>query len=327
MLSPYQPNGTAVYLLDGYQHSNQMFVNLVRDNGFSTRLPDGTVFHVYGDTRSPDRATNFWFMPNTAALTRWRVPNLTLDAAPNGRPIPMLPWTAEESAFVVPSQRYWGIWPTGVTAIRDHSPSTVLISYNRVLVDTTKSPPFTLAGQGLARWVDDGFATTHGITAVRLNDDLFPGVPVQVGAPVYVQGFVYLYGSSPASVQVFSARAPYLSVADTSTWRWWNGRGYGGTIDQRAALTNEFATPYVQWLAGFNRFVMVTGRMTSDIYVRWSVAPQGPWSDPMIVSTPEGRKCYLPSARPDSPPGRLWLLYAENGVSRVRLIEQSVTEV
>lgn len=325
---------SALFLGDGLQHgpAGASDYRLVRDGTAAVSLPDGYTLNLFSDTSPVVGSGARWLKSNTAALSPPGAPQTLQEHLVDGHPQTVLPWTAAEAASVVTGQHYPGVWPTGGTWVPGDvaGGGRVLISYDRVAVDTSVSPAtYTPRGQGIAayRYTDASTALANGIQATRLNDDLFPGDnAVRMGSPVYARGWVYLWGCDRLAIACYGVRARPDQIAVTSHWMWWDGSGYAGSRATRRPIgVGEFSEPRVQWVPAFNAFAMVNGRNGNQAVIRWASAPSGPWTAPQFVRLPGcgpslyEAGCYLPEVRPESTATMMKLTYAVFGVSETHL--------
>jgi len=159
------------------------------------------------------------------------------------------------------------------------------------------------------------------------NEALSKGVSVpDFGVAVLkriVSGHVYAYGSrvrirnKSVRHEVCVARVPYSSIGDLKAWRYWNGRTWGqdstdcatlftGNSNELSVSWNEYLGQYVSFYgyAGENYLVGTRQRgAMSELHMRHSPSPEGPWSDPVKVydlrlSLP-GDYCYAGKEHPE----------------------------
>lgn len=330
----------ATFVGDGYQHgpAGSSTADVVRDSALPASMPDGYTLQVYSDTTSMPGAQPWYFQTNSAALSPAGGAGQTLEAAPDGHPVSLLPWTAAEAAAVRPGISYIGVWPSGAVWVPASvsGGNRVLVTYNRVLVDASATPPtFTVLGQGVAEilYTNAADALAQGIQATRINDDLLPGDnAVTMGSPVFDRGWVYLYGCG-ATITCFGARVRPNQIHDRTAWRWFDGTGWAGARANRQPLAGigEFSAPSVQWIPAYRAYAMSNSRTDDTVAVRWSSTPTGPWTAPQVLSLPgcgtsllEGG-CFGAVVRPESTTTAMVLTYAAYGEYRTRVAAVPVT--
>jgi len=330
----------AAFRGDGYQHGpvGSATRDVVRDNALPVSLPDGYTMQVYSDTTSMPGASAFYFQTNSASLSPPGDPSATLEAAPEGHPVALLPWNADELAVAESGAGYVGVWPTGGAWIPPSvaGGNRVLLTYQRVRVNPWVTPAtFSVIGQGVAEYAYPGAAAAiaNGIGATRLADDLFPNDNALVmGSPVFHKGWVYLYGCTLGTT-CYGARAIPTNVTSAATWQWFDGTNYAGTKAQRRPLAGvgEFSPPNVVWVPALNAYAMTSSRLDNKLAIRWATSAVGPWTAAQVVTIPgctvtsAGGGCFGGVVRPESAANSLVLSYASYGTFRTRLATLGVS--
>lgn len=118
------------------------------------------------------------------------------------------------------------------------------------------------------------------------------------------------------------ARAPAEALADFSSWRFYDGRGWSGAVEEARPLLTGIASEFsVSRLPG-GGWVLVASEegLSPRILVRFAPRPEGPWGEAIAVySCPEAASdarifCYAAKAHPalSSRPGELIVTYVAN---------------
>lgn len=106
----------------------------------------------------------------------------------------------------------------------------------------------------------------------------------QMAAFVKSGGYVYMYGTpngrfGPARV----ARVPQAKMLTQSAWRYWDGKRWGSNEPKAAAVVpanvSELSVQYNDYTHSFQMMYL----QDSDVVLRQSKSPEGPWSTPQAV--------------------------------------------
>jgi len=158
--------------------------------------------------------------------------------------------------------------------------------------------------------------TSWRVQQLKLPFALYtPQREITFGAALHKDGeFVYIYGVDDVrqglfrSKHVVLARAPLTSVADFSSWRFYQGGQW--TTEWRKAdrladgVANEYSVSYLRALKNYV-LVYTEGGMSPRILARTAPQPWGPWSTPTVLyQCPEAgwdKKifCYAAKAHPE----------------------------
>jgi hypothetical protein len=103
---------------------------------------------------------------------------------------------------------------------------------------------------------------------------------------IYIYGYNEKPGKPFPDRQLLIARAPIAKLADFTSWRFFSDGqwkvNFADAVGQVDGLATEFSVSY---LAGLKRYALVyTEKGLSDRIVgRFSMSPEGPWSEPVLV--------------------------------------------
>ena len=256
---------------------------VLRDGGQSVRLGH-RILWLYGDTLYPN--CDPVCATNSAGLGGARGPTEELGA----EFIPLTP--AERAAWHAGDDRI-AVWP--MSGVRTGS-TTVAVFYARYHV----AGPLDYEPLG---W---------GIAAVAVGDRVatrvleMRGVPF--GHPVRVGRWVFAYACERSGWMQFScevARAPLASLAETSSWRYWDGGAWSADAGSAAfVLPGPSGDVSVSWNRSMSRYLATYNLALSNrIEIRTAPSPTGPWSAPTTLfiglDTPAGTFDYAGMEHPD----------------------------
>jgi hypothetical protein len=91
-------------------------------------------------------------------------------------------------------------------------------------------------------------------------------------------GYIYIYGpkNSSGPKELVAARVLPENIADFSTWRYWNGSGWGSDIEESASITNNISQEFSVSPIGDNQFIAVF-QSGSQVAIRLGESPVGPF--------------------------------------------------
>ena len=269
------------------------------DIGASTRLPDGRIVWVFGDTvRSPGVSPRV--VANSMLVTRGLCTS-QVETRDRG---PVIPDRAEGSVH----------WPMSVaTLVRGDQTLLVVVSAR---IRRGAAGAFDFAYLGSSATVFD--ATGAGAPQLRSQLDITPDDPaadqVNWGSAMTVQGsWIFVYGTRLPSTTSFGralyvARAPVAAARDRGTWQFWDGHRWSS--DQAAAAAVLPAPGGVSQTLSVDvvdgRYLIVSkrdGDLGSTVYSWTSDSPTGPWTPRRGVHADfedaHGQLRYAPLAHPD----------------------------
>lgn len=122
----------------------------------------------------------------------------------------------------------------------------------------------------------------------------FGSAVLTVGAHAYVYGYEEKPARPFPARKLLVARVPQDKLGDFDAWRFWsNGAWVARAADATAQISDLAVEFSVSYLPGLERYALVyTENGLSDRIVgRFAPAPDGPWSDPVLLYTcPEMKK-------------------------------------
>jgi hypothetical protein len=293
-----------------------------RDGGISTRLRDGSILWLFGDSAEPRSTPGYrYFVNNTAAWAAAGSPTVTRDAVAAGR----VPYTfvAPAAAFTTPCPMGFTavMWPLSATAVPYGEMVTtrdrVIAFFGNVCLRGTEAKS---RGVAVVEYVYDHQAVHDGarIQGTVLRQNMFP-VGAEYGTASMVDGdFLYAYecgrpsddtvgviwpndpaytGCTAARVELANLDVAGTTVADPTQWRYWNGSGWVNTPQPGALMTipsvpNNPQTPVSSFSIsndphyGYTMTYSPWPGYTDEVYVRTGSSPTGPWSAARLVKLP-----------------------------------------
>jgi hypothetical protein len=243
-----------------------------------------------------------------------------------------------QAVFVPPDGRGW-FWPhAGV-----HLDGTLYLFLMQV--EKTGAPGafgFKLVAQWLGAVENPG----DDPTAWKVSYSKLPfaefaaGRTVSFGAAVLRAGtHVYVYGfeegpSRPRRVKrMVLARVPADKLADFDAWRFYAGGGWMGDTKELTGLASGLAAEYsVSYVPGLKKYAAVYTELglSDRIVARFADAPEGPWSDPVLLyRCPEMKRdrrvfTYAAKAHPHlSGDGELVVSYCANSFDLAPVINDA----
>ena len=299
-----------------------------RDAGVTTRLRDGSVLWLFGDSVDFDaNGAMKYFVSGTGAWAAADSPTVTRDAvAPNGLPYLL---AAPGAGFPAcsPSMPHRAMWPLSAVTVPSGSRDRVIVFLaNMCLAD---GQHFEAKGMSIAEWYYDPAnpPVAQPVQLTVINENV--GLPRAYGTASVMgaDGWLYLYQcdrpANPVNLAGFGpcrvARVLPGDVANTSAYRYWNGGSTWQTNDAgyQVSMPPGSAAGYRYPASAFtvafdsihNAYVMVYSPwpgFIDRVVVRVSSSPQGPWSEPVEVTLPgcnntvagQTKACYAGTAQP-----------------------------
>ena len=299
-----------------------------RDGGISTRLSDGSVLWLFGDSGEPQPGGGYrYFVNNTAAWAPAASPAVTRDAVAPGN----VPFT-----FVTPAAAFTGgcpagfnavMWPLSATSRVVGGTDRVTAFFGNVCLKGTEAKS---RGVAVVQWdyVPGQFA---GVGAVGprlqgqvLQQNLFP-VGAEYGtASAMEDGLLYAYEcgrpsddrtgiiwpDDPAYSGCTVARVDPASVANPASWRYWNGNAnWAHPTDAWSSTSSAAATMDLPSNSGTTDKQLPVSSLsvvedpvfgwsmvyspwpgyTREVFVRSASSPVGPWTARTLIELPG---CY-----------------------------------
>lgn len=253
-----------------------------RDVGGSARIGN-RVLWLFGDTLFTPKSVDGTNLRSSTAA--WADPARPLEVTEptdaNGAPGQFVPFTTEELAFNAgtgtPQDRI-ALW-TG-TPIADGADGIAWFLKTHVRSGFLK---YEHRGVGVIRVaVNQTVGVREPALVFGPTEPLFVN-PARFGSDVYVYGNRGYGGGNPLVV----ARVPLAQVAQRSAYRFWNGTDW--VSDVSSATTLFFGVPgelSVSWNAHLGAYLVVySDVLAGKVMARLASAPQGPWSDPVVLFT------------------------------------------
>lgn len=306
-----------------------------RDAGVSVRLRDGSTLWLFGDSmvRNDDGSLRF-FVNNTAAWAAPGRPALTLDVLAAGGPVQFASPTAAFPPCSRPTDTQ-AMWPTSAVVVPDGPNDRVWVYLANICLGSGQQ--FEPRGVALAQWTYEPGAVGDGtpIVATVVDQQLFSDANQAEASVVGTDGRVYAYdcngpvhGGWPTEYGPCTvARVEAAEVTNADQYRYWNGSSWSanrsgaaslGMPNGRDGVTNlPVGGVKVSYDAATDLYVMGYSPWpgyTTQMALRFATSPQGPFSQPLILSLPgcqdtfggEGRFCYAAGIQPQfSTTGRL----------------------
>lgn len=113
-------------------------------------------------------------------------------------------------------------------------------------------------------------------------------------AVLHVEKFLYIYGYEEKPGKPFStrrlliARAPADKLTDFATWRFYAKGEWKRDVADATPMIDGLGTEFsVSYFPGLKRYVLVTteNALSDKIIGRFATAPEGPWSEPVLLYT------------------------------------------
>jgi hypothetical protein len=320
---------------------------LDRDAGISVELSDGSIMWLFGDTAitEPDGGLRF-FVIGTAAWAPADQPTVTQDHMdPSGSPVAFATPTADFPGCPadIPVS---GMWPASAVTYRVGGLDRIVVWLENIcLGDAARG---TGVGMSVAElWYDPAHPPVgEPVTARILNQRLFPRRGFGLAATLGDDHDAYVYscdapmeGGWPTEYgPCYVAQVGLEEVHDPSAYRVWSHDGSWQPLIvadpaplelPSAELTRRFPAGSVSVVRdpSLGGYVMVYSPWpvrSTELEVRVSASPQGPWSEPSPVAI-EGCQdavggteynCYAATAQPAfSEPGLLGVGYYDRAVA------------
>lgn len=193
------------------------------------------------------------------------------------------------------SGSYAADWVMGGAKIPNSS--NVLLVYGEVCVE---SSPLAFTTERLAVGEYNPFTNTfvtidHPFVASPLNAGL--AVEKMLHAPVFANGYLFLYAGDLANNAIYIARVPANQTAwsDPSKYKWWNGADW--TKNSSAAVTiipGAYPLANAVSVADYStnsshKYVLVeqTGFRSAGFQTYESTSPRGPWLAGLAAQPPD----------------------------------------
>ena len=195
----------------------------------------------------------------------------------------------------------------------------VLIGYAKYDV-TVATSSFVLQDAGLFTYRYRGVGSvTKGYHATRLADGLWSAADGAVGSPLYANGYLYL--ALCRNLECYSARTTPANLTVKSSYRWWNGSGWG-SASTRAPMRYGAGRPagnpsIVRVGSAFMTVSTAAGAMSPTGLLWVSKNPWGPWPTPKAFTMPGcgAAGCYTLNLHPaESSTARVRVGYATAGI-------------
>jgi hypothetical protein len=161
----------------------------------------------------------------------------------------------------------------------------------------------------------------------------FGSAVLTVGADVYVYGYAEAPGKPFPSRRLLVARVAREKLADFGAWRFWAAGEWAADPKAATAQAGDLGTEFsVSYLPDLKRYALVcTENGLSDrVVARFAAAPEGPWSDPVLLYTcPEMKTdkkvfSYAAKAHPHLAAGNeLVVSYVVNAFELGRVIDDA----
>lgn len=294
------------------------------DIGASTRLPDGRIVWVFGDTVRDDAVS-----PRVVANSMLVTSGLCTSQVETRDRGPVIPERAEGSVQ----------WPMSVATLVRGGHTLLVVISARIRRGTSGALDFTYLGSSAT--VFD--ATGAGAPQRRGQLDITPDSPeadqVNWGSAMTVQGpWIYVYGTRLPSATSFGrslyvARAPAADARDRGTWEFWDGSQWSRqqqdaapVLGAEGGVSQTLSVDVVD-----DRYVIVSkrdGDLGSTVYSWTSDSPTGPWTPRRGVRAqfqdPSGQLRYAPLAHPGIrlADGKLLISISRNTTDFARLLSE-----
>ncbi|WP_438007329.1 DUF4185 domain-containing protein [Sorangium sp. So ce321] len=279
-----------------------------RDGGYSARWGDRSVW-VFGDTtlETPGEDRSIWRSSTFCATFDLDASDglspLTepLDAA--GAPGELLPFTEEELAFNLAhfgplaeqectedcGARY-ALWPGPIVA--DDATGRALVLYSKLMA-RPGAFNFELLGSSVAVWerLDAPLARPEVRPGAADPTLLFGAAePALTAAALVHEGMLYAYACACAGLTCpcLVARAPAAEATERGAWRFYSDGDWVDGHDEAEPVMAGAPMMSVHWNERAGRYIALYSEpVSSHISLRTAPAPEGPWSDSVVVFTAE----------------------------------------
>ena len=269
------------------------------DIGASTRLPDGRIVWVFGDTVRSDAVS-----PRVVANSMLVTSGLCTSQVETVDRGPVIP---DRAPGVVH-------WPMSVATLQRSGQTLLVVISARIRRGTSGAFDFTYLGSTATVFDATGAGAPTLESQLDITADSPAADQVNWGSAMTVEGsWIYVYGTRLPGATSFGrslyvARAPVADARDRATWDFWDGVRW--SQEQGAASPVLPAAGGVSQTLSVDvvddRFVMVSkrdGDLGSTVYSWTSTSPTGPWTPRRGVRAkfqdPSGQLRYAPLAHPD----------------------------
>ena len=320
------------------------FARVDRDAGVSVPLRDGSTLWLFGDSmeRNADGSLRY-FVNNTAAWAASGRPTTTLDVAASDRPTQFATPTSEFPPCTNPTDTE-AMWPMSAVAVPEGSNDRVLVYLANICLGP--GPTVETRGVALAAWTyQPGTGASAPVVGTVLDQHLNSDADWAEAAMIGSDGLVYVYGCAgpddggwpteygPCTV----GRVSSANAGDAGAYRYWNGSSWVAGLASATALNMPHGRNGVTNLpvggvnvvhdAALGLYVMGYSPWpgyTTQLALRFSKSPQGPFTPPLVLSLPgcddaahgTGYHCYAGGVQPRwSGPGRIGVGWYDQLVS------------
>ena len=313
------PGGSITSLQAVAPPSGHPLTGIDRDAGVSTRLRDGSILWLFGDSAEPQNTPGWrYFVNNTAAWARSSAPTVTLDAVASGN-VPYQ-FVTPVAAFATPCPSGFAqvMWPHSATnlPVGSTNDDRVLAFFANVCLKGTEAK---LRGVALVEWIYDPDQAPDGrpIVGTVLNQNLFPADAEYGTASVLAGGYLYAYAcgrpsddrqgivwpDDPAYTGCTVARVDPANAAVRNAWQYAGTSGSWSSFASSAVPMSVPGNPngdkhlpvsslsvvHDPQYGGPRPYVMVYSPWpgyTAEVAVRTATSPVGPWSARTLLQMP-----------------------------------------
>ncbi len=288
------------------------------DGASSTRLPDGRVLWLFGDTYVGGTMTTGARAPGTRLVRNSLVVTRGSCAAP-----------VATTGDALPGRSGSWLWPTHAVVTWAGSagvPTRLVVFAQRVVRTSADAFGFRRTGTATISLT----VPWNGIPVVGAVRDL-PTTDILWGASVVTDGTTtWVYGTrSDAEPLVFGralflARAPTVTVGDTMTWRYRTASGWsthpGGAVAVRPARDGVSTVPSATRVA--SGYVIVTKAeefLDDHVVALWAPNAWGPWTTTNLFEAPSTTDVlrYSPAVVAGSPGSRAVVVVSRTATTLV----------
>ncbi|MFN8051255.1 MAG: DUF4185 domain-containing protein [Acidimicrobiales bacterium] len=303
-------------------------VGVDRDAGVTTRLRDGSVLWLFGDSVGYDSAGAMrYFVGGTGGWAPAGAPAITRDAGDaDGSPYVLATPTATYPACTAQNP-HQVMWPVSAVTVPAGSRDRVIVFLSDMCLGSPTD--YRYEGMAVAEWYYDPAAPPDGrpVQLTILDQKMATSRPFGTAAVIDDSGWLLMYACDrPANLADPAAFGPCRVarvdpnvVVDESQYRYWNGSTWvaGEGNAQPVTMPSGGMAGYdypassftVTWDAPHGVYVMAYSPwpgFTDKVVVRVSREPEGPWSVPVVLTLPgcdetvagASRNCYGATPQP-----------------------------
>lgn len=248
------------------------------DGASSTRLPDGRLLWVFGDTFTgsvdPDgiRGPDAGMVRNSLVVTDGTC------------------WTsAAAGETALPGRDGTWLWPTHAVVVRDADPAVVAVFAQRLAPDRGDALGFRRVGAAIVTLT----VPAGGRPEVGAVRDLPPSDVLWGAAIARSGGTVYLYGTRPRADafgrDLLLARAPRARVADVRSWTFRTAHGWSSRAQEAAVVLPTGVSTVLAARASAEGMLLVTKPeefLDEHVVALTSDHPWGPWRARLLFTAP-----------------------------------------